>query len=303
MANSPFLPDTNIQFAWDSTSLGWLKQCPRMYQYFMIEGWRGRTGQVHLDFGIWFHQALEVYYKLRAQGESHDDSVHQVTQLMLQETWLDGKPWTHDFKSNKNRETLVRSVVWYLENWKDDPAKTLVLDDGTAAVELTFKMELDYGPEDGTNYLLSGHLDRIVTLGDDTFIMDHKTTEKTLSANYFDSFKPDNQMTLYTVASQVVFHTPVKGVLIDGVQVLVGGTNFARGVTYRNPEEIEEWLADTSVWLRQAEAFAEEDYWPMNDKSCRFCTFREVCDKSPSMRPRMLESHFDHRPWNPLEIR
>jgi hypothetical protein len=32
-AVSPFLPGTKIQFAWDSTSLGMLKTCPRLYQY------------------------------------------------------------------------------------------------------------------------------------------------------------------------------------------------------------------------------------------------------------------------------
>ena len=39
---SPFLPATHIQYAWDSTSLGYLKTCPRLYQYIMIEGWQSQ---------------------------------------------------------------------------------------------------------------------------------------------------------------------------------------------------------------------------------------------------------------------
>jgi hypothetical protein len=35
---SPFLPGTHIQFAWNSTCLGLLKTCPRLYQYTVIGG-------------------------------------------------------------------------------------------------------------------------------------------------------------------------------------------------------------------------------------------------------------------------
>jgi hypothetical protein len=61
----PFLPDTQIQYAWDSTSLGWLKTCPRLYQYSMLEGWRSRGESVHLKFGQLYHSGLELYDKAR----------------------------------------------------------------------------------------------------------------------------------------------------------------------------------------------------------------------------------------------
>jgi hypothetical protein len=46
---SPFLPGTKIQFAIDSTSLGYLKTCPRLYEYIMIEGWSPKDDSVHLQ--------------------------------------------------------------------------------------------------------------------------------------------------------------------------------------------------------------------------------------------------------------
>ena len=58
---SPFLPGTKIQFAWDSTSLGLIKTCPRLYQYTMIDGWGHRGESIHLKFGIEYHHALEFY--------------------------------------------------------------------------------------------------------------------------------------------------------------------------------------------------------------------------------------------------
>jgi len=62
---------------------------------------------------------------------------------------------------------------------------------------------------------------------------------------------------------------------------------------------MEEWLRDTKVWLRQAEAFAQEGHWPQNDKSCTKyggCVFRNICNKDPSVRQNFLESDFEKKP-------
>src|SRR4029077_16909070 len=73
---SPFIQGTNIQYAWDSTSIGYLKTCPRLYQYIMIEGWTGRGESIHLRFGIEYHKALEEYDRSRANGTTHEDALH-----------------------------------------------------------------------------------------------------------------------------------------------------------------------------------------------------------------------------------
>src|ERR1017187_3553083 len=85
---SPFLPGTKIQFAFDSTSLGWLKTCPRLYQYSMIEGWRSRGQSVHLDFGQFYHHALELYDRHRATGQDHNEALYEAMKYCLEVTWL-----------------------------------------------------------------------------------------------------------------------------------------------------------------------------------------------------------------------
>jgi hypothetical protein len=74
-APSPFVPGTHLQYAWDSTSLGYLKECPRKYYYTIVEGWRGKGSSVHLEFGGLYHSALEGYDKMRATGESHENAL------------------------------------------------------------------------------------------------------------------------------------------------------------------------------------------------------------------------------------
>ena len=231
----------------------------------------------------------------------------------------------------KNRETLVALVVDYLDHFDPDPAETYIKSDGTPAVELSFRFELDWGPragecKDGLEpgdvgypgpsyesqpYLLCGHLDRVVSFNDQLLVMDRKTTTTTLSGYYFNQYEPNNQMTLYTLAGKIIMGAPIRGVIIDAAQILLEKPNaFARGFTYRTEDQLEEWLADLRVLLENAERYAENDYWPMNDSSCdKFggCRYRDICSKSPSVRERFLAADFEKlepdQRWNPLKSR
>lgn len=326
-APSPFLPGTTLQYAWDSTSLGWAKTCWRLYYYHMIEGWKPKGEGIHLIFGQWYHKALENYDKLRVSGETHDDALCAVVHEAMIWTWDKGEvdetgdyirkpgPWVSDHNL-KTRETLIRTIIWYIDQFKDDPAKTIVLASGKPALELSFRMELGtYTPgipdqngymKPGPQYILCGHLDRVVEFAGGNYVMDRKTASTTLGSYYFDQYSPDNQMSLYTVAAQVIYHTPVKGIIIDAAQIAVGFSRFARGFTYRTEAEINEWIDETRWWIKQAEQRAAEGYYPRNDKSCHQyggCTFRKVCSKSPEVRQKFLESDYERRPWNPLEVR
>jgi hypothetical protein len=329
---SPFLPGTKAQYAWDSTSLGYIKTCPRLYQYVMLDGWAPRGESVHLRFGMEYHAALEQFDRLMAD-ENHDrEAAIRAVVRGLMERVAD---WTPDPATKagryKNRETLVALVVDYLDHFDPDPAETYIKSDGTPAVELSFRFELDWGPragecKDGLEpgdvgypgpsyesqpYLLCGHLDRVVSFNDQLLVMDRKTTTTTLSGYYFNQYEPNNQMTLYTLAGKIIMGAPIRGVIIDAAQILLEKPNaFARGFTYRTEDQLEEWLADLRVLLENAERYAENDYWPMNDSSCdKFggCRYRDICSKSPSVRERFLAADFEKlepdQRWNPLKSR
>src|SRR5215472_944870 len=74
-AMSPFLPGTNIQYAWDSTSLGYLKRCPRLYEYNILLGYEEKEESIHLRFGIEVHSSFANYEIALAEGMSHDEAV------------------------------------------------------------------------------------------------------------------------------------------------------------------------------------------------------------------------------------
>lgn len=330
---SPFLPGTQIQFAWDSTCLGLLKTCPRLYQYTIIDGWQPKGDSIHLRFGIEYHQALQEYDVSRANGVKHEDAVHDTIAALMERTF----DWNPDQDSKagryKNRSTLISLVVDYLDNFVDDPAKTYIKADGQPAVELSFRFELDWGPAAGRDavfvanwhgeepvvvgpapdqpYILSGHLDRVVDFNDQLLVMDRKTTTTTLSSYYFDQWEPSNQMTLYTLAGRIILDSPIRGVIIDAAQVMLDKPNrFVRGFTYRTEDQLSEWLDDLKCHLIAAENYAQIGYWPMNDTACdKFggCRFRGVCSKSPQVREIFLKSDFiklePEDRWNPLKPR
>jgi len=314
---SPFLEGTKLQYAFDSTSLEALKRCPRYYQYTMIDNWQLRGDAIHLRWGQEFHYAIEDYERSRAARLTHDDSVFDTVRALVGR--IEGWEPTPKTKSEelKSKDNLLRTVVWYLDHYENDAAETVILANGKPAVELSFAFELDFetgdytGPTQAPNgkpYLLCGHLDKVVRFSGDLFVMDHKTTTSTPGAYFFDNFNPHNQMTVYTIASQTIMKSPIKGVIIDAVQIAVGFSRPVRGITYRTNDQLEEWLGDTQRWLRAAARYAEEAFWPMNDTACGMyggCRFREVCSKSPSVRQRWLESNFtqENERWNPLKPR
>ena len=330
---SPFLPGTKVQYAWDSTSLGYLKTCPRLYQYNMLEGWATKSESIHLKFGGEYHQALQDYEIERSTGISHEDAIHDVVRALLERT----EGWVVDTETKpgkyKNRQSLIGLVIDYLDNFAEDPATTYILADGRPAVELSFRFELDFGPTAAQNeptiihpsdqdnfaepittpqpYIICGHLDRVVEFNNQLLVMDHKTTITTPSEYYFHQYEPNNQMTLYTLAGQIVLGTQIKGVCITAAQIkLVEPNAFVRGFTFRTPDQLTEWLDDLRFHLHVAETYAASNYWPMNDTSCdKFggCKFRGICSKSPDVREIFLKSDFTQIPleerWNPLRSR
>lgn len=333
--------ESGVQFAFDSTSLKLAETCLRKYQYKMILGWQPERKSVHLLFGGWYASALESYYKYVADGMSQDEALIEVVSEALTETWefpdcetcwpgKDGKPsglvqradqelgecpacggkgylseggqpWISDHNT-KTRENLIRTIVWYIDQFGDDDScQTVILSNGSPAVEHSFRLEADDG------ILLCGHLDRLVEYGDKVYIQDQKTTQSTITSRYFDGYNPDSQMSLYTFAGKAIFGLPIKGVMIDAAQIAVGFTRFERGFSFRTDDQLNEWYDHSMYHIERARQATRDNYFPMTDTSCSLyggCEFRHICSKAPNIREQFLKGDFVRgRTWDPLEVR
>jgi len=308
---SPFNEDGS-QFAWDSTSLKLAETCLYKYYLKMHVGWQPERKSAHLIFGGIYAKALEDYHKAVAEGIDREQAIRDVVHMALCDTWdyeLDeegepipgtGAPWQSDHHL-KTRGNLVRSIVWYFEQFRDDPCTTVILSSGKPAVEHSFKLPVDNG------IVFSGHLDRLCEYSHSLYVQDQKSTGTTISGRFFDGFSPDTQMSMYTFAGKAIFNLPVKGVMIDAVQVAVGFSRYERGFTFRSEDQLEEWYEGAMNTIERAQKAAREQYFPMNPSSCgNFggCEFRNICSRSPSVRKQFLIGDFVLGPiWNPLKSR
>ena len=320
--------ESGAQYAWDATSLTLAQTCLRKYYYKMIEGWQPRGLSVHLRFGQHYATALEHFYKHRALGLDKDAALHLVIREALEATWdypvcpecqgageveeiactacdgtgreQSGIPWTSGHPA-KTRENLIRTIIWYIDQFDDESIKVLTLANGLPAVEYSFSLPVD------NNIIFSGHIDRLVTYGDDIMVMDQKTSGSAITPHFFSQFKPNTQMSLYTFAGKMIYNLPVKGVIIDGAQIAVGFSAFGRGFTFRTPSELNEWYDDSLYWVDQARTATLNRNFPMNPASCGNyggCEFRNVCSKSPEIRGQFLKGDFEQLPtWDPLKAR
>ncbi len=328
-AQSPF-DESGAQYAWDSTSIKLAEVCLRKYQYKMLLAWQPERKSAHLLFGGWYASALEDYHKAIAQGIDREQAIRDVVHEALIATWEykpcvhcsgtgaadvdltcpecqgtgnepgSGHPWdsNHNLKTRGN---LIRSIVWYFEQFRDDPCTTVILSSGQAAVEHSFKLPVDNG------IVLAGHIDRLVEYAGSLYVQDQKTSGSTITGRFFEGFNPDTQMSLYTWAGKAIFSIPVKGVMIDGAQIAVGFTRFERGFTFRSEDQLDEWYDTAMHTIEQARAAVHNDYFPMNPSSCGNyggCEFRHVCARAPSVREQFLKGDFvQGEIWNPLRSR
>jgi hypothetical protein len=298
-----FLPDSNIQYIYDSTMLGDLKRCPQYYYLTHICGWRQKVESEHLRFGTEYHHGLQNYDLSVASGLRHDDAVFDVTREAL----LSTADWDSEHET-KTRQNLIRSLIWHMSLYRSDPAETIIKADGKPAVELSFFFELDFGPAPDIRYSLCGRMDRAANYTGGIHIVDYKTSTYPPTQHFFKRYDRDNQMTFYSFAGEIVLNKPIRGVIIDAVKVGKEESVFGRGMTHRTKETIKEWLSELGYWFELQRQFANSNNWPHNDTACEMyggCRFKEVCSTPKSLRQRVLESNFIKTPkeerWNPLK--
>jgi hypothetical protein len=299
--------ESGVQFGWDQTSLKLAEECLKKYQYVMLDGWRTRGGNVHLIFGGVYASALEHFHKFRAEGVDYDEAVLNVVHEALIATWIypedgsKGEPWISDHNT-KTRENLIRTIVWYFEQFRDDPCQTVILSNGVAAVEHSFQLPVDNG------IIFSGHLDRLVEYSKNIYIQDQKTTATTITPRYFANYNPDSQIAgMYPFAGRAIFKLPVKGTMIDAAQIAVGFSRFERGFVFTDEGSLNEWYDDSMELILRVQKATRENHFPRNRSSCsKFagCQFRNVCSKSPAVRDQFLKADFEKgQRWDPLEAR
>jgi len=282
-----------------------LKTCPRKYKYTIIDGWTHKIRPPALAFGIHLHKILETWHKLLASGMDKPTALLRCVRLagLLGEDIISGD-------NTRSKETLIRTTVWYLDQFRDDKAVTVRLKNGEPAVEYSFAFPFER--VNGVQTYLCGHIDRLARFQGEVLACDYKTTKSQIDSRFFNKFKPNSQVELYLTATNVlptqdsVLENPASGLMVDAIQLGVNFTRFQRNVIPYSPEELEDFVEDTVLWLEIAEHYASANKWPANESSCDLyggCHFRPICQQKPQHRELALRSNFVQRTWDPLRSR
>lgn len=287
-----------LQTSWDAHSLKALQFCPRRYQYSIMQGWRSHGESVDLDFGIKFHDCLEVYERRKIEGVPDEDIKREVLTLAMRLA----KNWQSD-DSNKNPFTLIRSVMWYIFYWEQyDEFKTVEEIAGEPAIERQFNITLPAWASSIEDYSIVGYLDGVVQDKDGNyFIKEQKTTKKTPNSHLVDTYRTDTQIEFYSWAGQFIFPSPISAILMDFTQTAVGFTSFFRATIVKPKDNLDEFAKDLRSWIEVAQEYALAEYWPKNGRNCFMCPFKQVCAAEPEVRPVILKGDFYKRLWDPTK--
>lgn len=355
-----------LQRAWDATSFRLAMECWRKYWYRIIRGIAPVLRNVDMSFGSYLHTGLEAYDRAICSGEDHEAALLTALRGMLvaagsyTTVWTCGEcqhqweephpweavcnrcrvdlvevppassvrwdPWDSDSKQ-KNRRTLVRALIWTLDEFAKGNIRPHALSDGSAATEVHFVVPLDLLTPDGDPYLLCGYYDSLAEIGGPDLVMprERKTTGSTLGKAFFGRFDFDLQIDTYALSRKLTGKTP--GVIIEAIQTAVGFSRAKRSIVQPSEAQLEEfqetlrgWIGQAEVLARAGRAAAEGDgsAWPMNRANCNMyrredikdklwvpgcaggCPYRDLCTKARSVRKIYEAGNYEVRRWNPL---
>jgi hypothetical protein len=295
------------QLVLDSTSVRAMFHCPRRYYYELILGLRTPQKSRDLEFGLAYQHALVEYEYGRSCGDTHDDAVRGALKAGLthgKDLPLDPKADGPDSRPiSKRKDTLALAIVTYCDQFGiNDPIQTIQLANGKPAVELTFRFGSGIGFDDGEEVEFSGHLDRAASSGPDSpvYIVDNKTTGKSINSDYVLQYTPDPQISHYYIGGKVAFNFQVSGILIDACQVLANAVDLKRFPVGRTASQISEYYQNVEALVHAYDGYRARRYWPMNESACHICPFRRgLCSHDPGVRGLHAKHDFVRRVWDP----
>lgn len=291
----------------DNYALTMFQSCPAKFDLRILQHWTSRRKSAPLGFGGAFHAGLAAWYRTNSRVEMLK---------ALNGSWPDGMP-VDDYRTlQKAVDTLQAYVKHY-------PAETFQVVPGMVEVSFTLPTDMylscfDCGAKLGAwngKDTLCGHcgrplelieyggiFDLLVEFSGSVYVVDHKTTSQ-LGANFFDQFRPNNQITGYTWASRLLSGMRVGGALINAIGVYKASPpKFDRQITTRTDYEIVEWLESLRRTCEQIQECKRQGIWHMQTVNCTMygkCEYHQVhVLPHPTQRLAILDQEYMREEWD-----
>lgn len=306
------------EHCYDNSMLDAFRTCPRKFYFRHRRHWALTRANIHLGFGSAWHAGLDILWH-EAKSERTDNALVELAMTEFQQCWdAEGLPMDDGSLMTYYPKTPGRAremYQWYLMKYRKDFLQELTV----IAIEEPFVVPLSV--EDTELYYM-GRWDKVYSLRDRIYIMDHKTTKSDKSM-WADSFSPNNQIDGYLFAGHATYGSSFWGVMIDGALVQKGskgidgmppGIGFPRIPIQRALGHLDSWRWETIYSINMVkyndellgETSAEYlQCFPKNTNSCHAyggCIYRDLCKFV--VNPHTLvepPDGFEISTWSPLK--
>lgn len=251
------------------SSLSVFQRCERRFYYGTVLQ-MPREWSWPLEFGTAAHAVLQAYDE--AYGEGLDAQIKAGTDKALEylAEWPEWR-WTDVY----NPWQLARIPVWYGEHFGTHSGVS-----PAGPSEIEFSLDID-----GVEF--RGRFDGIVNVFGEQYILERKTTSKSIGEAFYLHYLPDLQFSAYLwIARQLWPERKIKGILLEGIQLATGWVDFARYPILRSEDELVEIRESLSYYLGRRKSLegAQMRNWIKNEANCFGCPFRFFCAQSDALR-------------------
>ena len=283
-----FVAQLSKKRTFDNSAINTFMHCRRLHLY--QNEWTLSTNEESpaLSYGSAVHEALYHWYN----GDGEDVSLKAFIKRCRQK----GTNIDLELDAEKGSKQLysIEWGVWLLRKYfkenpiEIDPFETVLDASGDPYLEVGFAVDAGEG-------VFVGRIDRIARYIEtgDLYIIDHKTTRKTLNDYFWKQFNPNNQFTGYMWGVYELLGEMPVGCVINGVRVyqfcrLKEGETLEEKVFARNwirptLEQVEDRakeIRETIIDIKSARTRGIHAFYRNAPNGCTMwggCAFQPVC--------------------------
>lgn len=274
----------------DSSAMKEFQKCPRAYFFHYVLSYVPAEEKIWLTWG----KAVHKFYESAEINLKKFNNVDMASALAMQaaiQTW--GKTKDAPAENKKfafmNKVNLSNLLVNAAKEWKKEKESGVI---SVTQSEFPFNHQLSNG------VWSSGKMDQLILQSGKRMVRDFKTTSKKWQW-YKRELAPSDQFARYTKAAISLTGQSVLGVVADVIICNSEGLKFEREVITYTKEELNAWELAQKHWDDSLKRCRDNDEYPMVERSCNFCDYRDVCTtRSEASQVYMLKSKFKFKVWD-----
>lgn len=293
------------RLVWDATTLASFCLDPLQYYWRYVEGYNSIEPSINLLWGTAWDKTSEQYWLARGAGRPREEALHSAIAFAIDhankvELDVVAASSGKDAKK-KNLSTLIRSIVWYDDEFGADEYEAATAEKTQHVKRLPIMSGF------GEPYYLVGNFDQVMrdTTNGKLVVFERKSTGSTISSSFWQRYDPSVQINTYAMMAHDRYSKEgLSNIVVEACQTAVGFSRFSRHECFRTPQQHDHWLKVVCFWIKFAEQIAAFGDWSvaMNLAGQMWeSSMRNIQRRSPAMWTGLLDAAMEKQElWDPL---